>query len=157
VYLIARFHPLYELAPTAADITAGLAAFTLFYAATCALAITDLKRIIAYSTISQIGYMMLGVSTGGYDGGLFHLMTHAFFKALLFMGAGSVIGAMAGIQDIDRMGGFRRAMPFTFATFAAGALALAAVPLTSGFFSKDQILAFAINRGGDDLVLAIVG
>jgi NADH-quinone oxidoreductase subunit L len=156
VYLIARFHPLYELAPTAADITAGFATFTLFYAATCALAITDLKRIIAYSTISQIGYMMLGVATGGYDGGLFHLMTHAFFKALLFMGAGSVIGAMAGIQDIDRMGGFRKPMRFTYITFTIGALALAGFPLMSGWFSKDEILGFDVHRGGYDLVLAIV-
>jgi NADH-quinone oxidoreductase subunit L len=155
VYLIARFHPLYELAPTAADITAGFACATLFYAATCALAITDLKRIIAYSTISQIGYMILGVSTGGYDGGLFHLMTHAFFKALLFMGAGSVIGAMAGVQDINRMGGFRRSMPFTFATFAVGALALASFPVMSGWFSKDEILGFDVHRGGYYLVLAI--
>jgi NADH-quinone oxidoreductase subunit L len=156
VYLIARFHPLYELAPTAADITAGFACFTLFYAATCALAITDLKRIIAYSTISQIGYMMLGVSTFGYDGGLFHLMTHAFFKALLFMGAGSVIGAMAGIQDIDRMGGFKRSMKFTYATFTIGALALAGIVPMSGWFSKDEILGFDVHRGGYDLVLAIV-
>src|SRR3954452_5244678 len=155
VYLVARFHPLYEMAPTAAKITAGFAAFTLFYAATCALAITDLKRIIAYSTISQIGYMMLGVSTGGYDGGLFHLMTHAFFKALLFMGAGSVIGAMAGIQDIDRMGGFRRSMKFTYVTFTIGALALAGFVPMSGWFSKDEILGFDVHRGGFDLVLAI--
>ncbi|HXD57192.1 MAG TPA: NADH-quinone oxidoreductase subunit L, partial [Thermoleophilaceae bacterium] len=157
VYLIARFHVLYELAPTAADITAGLAAATLFFAATCALVVTDLKRIIAYSTMSQIGYMMLGVSTGGYDGGLFHLMTHAFFKALLFMAAGSVIAAMAGIQDINRMGGFRRAMPFTFITFTVGALALAGVPPLSGWFSKDSILGFDVHRGGYYLVLAIVG
>ena len=157
VYLIARFHPLYELAPTAADITAGFATFTLFYAATCALAITDLKRIIAYSTISQIGYMMLGVSTGGYDGGLFHLMTHAFFKALLFMGAGSVIGAMAGIQNIDRMGGFKRSMRFTYITFVVGALALASFPIMSGWFSKDEILGFDVHRGGYYLVLAMVG
>jgi NADH-quinone oxidoreductase subunit L len=157
VYLIARFHPLYELAPTAADVTAGFATFTLFYAATCALAITDLKRIIAYSTISQIGYMMLGVSTGGYDGGLFHLMTHAFFKALLFMGAGSVIGAMAGIQDIDRMGGFRKSMRFTYVTFVVGALALASFPIMSGWFSKDEILGFDVHRGGYYLALAMVG
>jgi NADH-quinone oxidoreductase subunit L len=157
VYLIARFHGLYELAPTAADITAGLAAFTLFFAATCALAVTDLKRIIAYSTMSQIGYMMLGVSTGGYDGGLFHLMTHAFFKALLFMAAGSVIAAMAGIQDINRMGGFRKAMPFTFITFTVGALALAGFAPLSGWFSKDEILGFDVHRGGYELVLAIVG
>jgi NADH-quinone oxidoreductase subunit L len=157
VYLIARTHPLFELAPTAADISAVIATATLLFAATVALVVTDLKRIIAYSTISQIGYMVLGVSVAAYSAGLFQLMTHAFFKALLFMGAGSVIGAMAGIQDVDRMGGFRRAMPFTFITFTAGALALAAFPLTSGFFSKDEILAFTINRGGGFWVLAIVG
>jgi NADH-quinone oxidoreductase subunit L len=157
VYLIARTHPLFELAPTAADVSAIIGAATLLFAATVALAVTDLKRIIAYSTISQIGYMVLGVSVAAYGAGLFHLMTHAFFKALLFMGAGSVIGAMAGIQDVDRMGGFRRAMPFTFVTFTVGALALAAFPITSGFFSKDEILAFTINRGGWFWVLAIVG
>jgi NADH-quinone oxidoreductase subunit L len=157
VYLIARFHPLYEQAPTAANITAGIAAATLFFAATCALAVTDLKRIIAYSTMSQIGYMMVGVSTGGYDGGLFHLMTHAFFKALLFMGAGSVIGAMAGIQDIDRMGGFRKSMRFTYITFVVGALTLAGMMPFAGWFSKDEILGFDVHRGGFDLILAIVG
>jgi NADH-quinone oxidoreductase subunit L len=157
VYVIARTHPLFELAPTAADVSAIIGAATLLFAATVALAVTDLKRIIAYSTISQIGYMVLGVSVAAYGAGLFHLMTHAFFKALLFMGAGSVIGAMAGIQDVDRMGGFRRAMPFTFVTFTVGALALAAFPLTSGFFSKDEILAFTINRGGWYWALAIVG
>jgi NADH-quinone oxidoreductase subunit L len=157
VYLIARTFPLFELAPTAADISAVIGTATLLFAATVALVVTDLKRIIAYSTISQIGYMVLGVSVAAYSAGLFHLMTHAFFKALLFMGAGSVIGAMAGLQDIDRMGGFRRAMPFTFVTFTAGALALAAFPLTSGFFSKDEILAFTMNRGGGFVVLGIVG
>jgi NADH-quinone oxidoreductase subunit L len=157
VYLIARTHPLFELAPTAADVSAIIGTATLLFAATVALAVTDLKRIIAYSTISQIGYMVLGVSVAAYGAGLFHLMTHAFFKALLFMGAGSVIGAMAGIQDVDRMGGFRRAMPFTFVTFTVGALALAAFPLTSGFFSKDEILAFTINRGGWYWALAVVG
>ena len=96
----------------------------------------------------------MGVSIAAYGAGLFHLMTHAFFKALLFMGAGSVIGAMAGIQDMDRMGGFRSAMPFTFVTFLIGALALAGFPVTSGFFSKDEILAFAADRGGWLLVLA---
>jgi NADH-quinone oxidoreductase subunit L len=157
VYLIARTHPLFELAPTAADIGAIIGCATLLFAATVALVVTDLKRIIAYSTISQIGYMVMGVSVAAYSAGLFHLMTHAFFKALLFMGAGSVIGAMSGLQDIDRMGGFRRAMPFTFVTFTCGALALAAFPVTSGFFSKDEILAFTINRGGGFWVLAIVG
>jgi NADH-quinone oxidoreductase subunit L len=157
VYLIARTHPLFELAPTAADISAIIGAATLLFAATVALVVTDLKRVIAYSTISQIGYMVLGVSVAAYGAGLFHLMTHAFFKALLFMGAGSVIGAMAGIQNLDRMGGFRKAMPFTFITFTIGALALAGFPPFAGFFSKDEILAFAIERGSGYVVLALIG
>ncbi len=157
VYLIARFWPVFELAPTAADIVAlgGLA--TLLIAATIALVVTDLKRIIAYSTMSQIGYMMVGVGIGAYSAGLFHLMTHAFFKALLFMAAGSVIGAMANRQNIDLMSGFRRAMPFTSALLIVGALALAAFPLTSGFFSKDEILVFAADRGGWYWLFAIGG
>ena len=114
VYLIARCHPLFELAPTAADVGAIIGTATLIFAATVALVVTDLKRVIAYSTMSQIGYMVLGVSVAAYGAGLFHLMTHAFFKALLFMGAGSVIAAMGGVQSLDRMGGFRKAMPFTF-------------------------------------------
>src|SRR5215211_5179171 len=157
VYLIARMHPLFELAPTAADVGAIIGTATLLFAGTVALVQTDLKRVIAYSTISQIGYMVMGVSIAAYGAGLFHLMTHAFFKALLFMGAGSVIGAMAGIQDMDRMGGFRRAMPFTFITFTIGALALAGFPLTAGFFSKDEILAFELNRGGGYAVLGVLG
>jgi NADH-quinone oxidoreductase subunit L len=157
VYLIARTHPLFELAPTAADVGAIIGCATLLFAGTVALVVTDLKRVIAYSTISQIGYMVMGVSIAAYSAGLFHLMTHAFFKALLFMGAGSVIGAMAGMQDMDRMGGFRRSMPFTFVTFTIGALALAGFPLTSGWFSKDEILAFAFNRGGWYVVLGVLG
>ena len=155
VYLIARMHPLFEQAPAAADVSAIIGTATLVFAATVALAVTDLKRTIAYSTISQIGYMVLGVSVFAYGAGLFHLMTHAFFKALLFMSAGSVISAMGGIQDMDRMGGFRKAMPFTFAAFLCGALALAAFPFTSGFFSKDEIIAFTIARGGWFWALAI--
>jgi NADH-quinone oxidoreductase subunit L len=157
VYLIARMHPLFELAPTAADVGAIIGTATLLFAGTVALVQTDLKRVIAYSTISQIGYMVVGVSIAAYGAGLFHLMTHAFFKALLFMGAGSVIGAMAGVQDMDRMGGFRRAMPFTFVTFTVGALALASFPFTAGFFSKDEIIAFGLHRGGGYAVLAILG
>src|SRR3954454_4009779 len=148
VYLIARTHPLFELAPTAADISASIGAITLIFAASVALVVTDLKRIIAYSTISQIGYMVLGVSSFGYAAGLFLLMAHAFFKALLFMGAGSVISAMGGVQNMDRMGGFRRAMPFTFVTFTVGATALAGFPFTAGFFAKDSIIGFALHRGG---------
>jgi NADH-quinone oxidoreductase subunit L len=157
VYLIARFWPVFELAPTAADIVAIGGLLTLLVAATIALVVTDLKRIIAYSTISQIGYMMVGVGIGAYGAGLFHLMTHAFFKALLFMAAGSVIGAMANRQNIDLMSGFRRAMPFTSALLIVGALALAAFPLTSGFFSKDEILVFAADRGGWYWLFAIGG
>jgi len=157
VYLIARMHPLFVLAPTAADISAFIGLATLIFAATVALAVTDLKRIIAYSTISQIGYMIVGVSIGAYAAGLFHLMTHAFFKALLFMAAGSVISAMAGTQDINRMGGLRRALPFTSTLLIVGALALAAFPGTSGFFSKDEILVFAAQRGGFYWIFAIGG
>jgi NADH-quinone oxidoreductase subunit L len=157
VYLIARMHPLFEQAPAAADVGAIIGTLTLLVAATIALVVTDLKRVIAYSTMSQIGYMILGVSVFAYSAGMFHLMTHAFFKALLFMGAGSVIAAMAGEQSLDKMGGFRKAMPFTYVTFTIGALALAAFPLMSGFFSKDEILAYTLNRGGGYVVLAMVG
>jgi len=157
VYLIARCHPLFELAPTAAGISAAIGAATLLFAASVALVQTDLKRVIAFSTMSQIGYMVMGVSVAAYGAGIFHLMTHAFFKALLFMGAGSVIGAMGGEQNMDKMGGFRKAMPFTYATFVVGALALAGFPLMSGFFSKDEILAFTLNRGGWFVVLGVVG
>ncbi|MFL5895544.1 MAG: NADH-quinone oxidoreductase subunit L [Thermoleophilaceae bacterium] len=156
VYLIARMHPLFELAPTAADVAAITGTATLFVAGTIALVVTDLKRVIAYSTMSQIGYMVLGVSSFGYAAGLFHLMTHAFFKALLFMGAGSVISAMGGVQNLDRMGGFRRAMPFTFATFTTGALALAGFPLMSGWFSKDSIIGFTFHRGGLYSALGVI-
>jgi NADH-quinone oxidoreductase subunit L len=148
VYLIARTHVLFYLAPTAANIAAFVGLGTLLIAGTIAIAMTDLKRAIAYSTMSQIGYMIMGVSIGAYSAGLFHLMTHACFKALLFMAAGSFISAMANIQDIDRMSGFWKAMRFTSVLFVIGGLALAAFPLTSGFFSKDSILSYASTRGG---------
>jgi NADH-quinone oxidoreductase subunit L len=157
VYIIARTHPLFELAPTAADVSAAIGALTLVFAASVALVVTDLKRIIAYSTISQIGYMVMGVSIAAYSAGLFHLMTHAFFKALMFMAAGSVISAMGGVQDIDRMSGMRNAIPFTYRTFVIGALALAAFPGFSGYFSKDDILAFAAQRGSGYWILWVAG
>jgi NADH-quinone oxidoreductase subunit L len=122
VYLIARMWPLFEEAPAAAAVGAIVGALTALVAATIALTVTDLKRVIAYSTMSQIGYMIMGVSSGAYVAGLFHFMTHAFFKALLFMAAGSVIAAMAGAQNLDKMGGFRKVMPFTFATMVIGGL-----------------------------------
>jgi NADH-quinone oxidoreductase subunit L len=157
VYLIARMHPLFEMAPTAADVGACVGCLTLLVAATIAIVQTDIKRVIAYSTMSQIGYMIMGVSAGAYSAGLFHLMTHAFFKALLFMAAGSIIGAMAGEQSLDRMGGFRKAMPFTFACFIVGGLALSGFPPFSGWFSKDDILGFLNQRGQGFLVLGIAG
>ena len=157
VYLIARMHPLFQLAPAAETVGAIGGAVTLLVAGTIGLAAVDIKRVIAYSTMSQIGYMIMGVSVGAYSAGLFHLMTHAFFKALLFMGAGSLIGAMGGNQSLDRMSGFRRALPFTFACFVIGGLALSAVPPFSGFFSKDDILAQIGSRGGWYWALYVAG
>jgi NADH-quinone oxidoreductase subunit L len=157
VYLIARLHPLFENAQAAATVATILGCATLLIAATIALVVTDLKRVIAYSTMSQIGYMVMGVSSGAYAAGLFHLMTHAFFKALLFMAAGSIIAAMANEQSLDRMGGFRRAMPFTFACFVIGGLALSGVPPFSGWLSKDEILAFDAARGGPWWIFTVLG
>ncbi|MGI8412875.1 MAG: NADH-quinone oxidoreductase subunit L [Solirubrobacteraceae bacterium] len=156
-YLIARMHPLFEQAPTAADVGAIGGCATLLITATIAIVQTDLKRVIAYSTMSQIGYMIMGVSVGAYSAGLFHLMTHAFFKALLFMAAGSLIGAMSGVQSLDRMRGFRKAMPFTFGCFVIGGLALAGLPPFSGWLSKDDIIAFLDHRGGAYEILGIAG
>jgi NADH-quinone oxidoreductase subunit L len=157
VYLIARMHPLFEQAPTAADVGAIGGCLTLLLAATVALVMTDIKRVIAYSTMSQIGYMIMAVSAGAYSAGLFHLMTHAFFKALLFMAAGSIIGAMAGEQSLDRMGGFRKALPFTFVCFIIGGLALSGLPPFSGWLSKDDIIGFLDHRGGGFEILGIAG
>ena len=157
VYLIARMHPFFEQAPIAADVGAILGCATLLIAATIGLVVTDLKRVIAYSTMSQIGYMVMGVCSAAYAAGLFHLMTHAFFKALLFMAAGSLIAAMAGEQNLDKMGGFRRAMPFTFGCMVIGGLALAGVPPFAGFFSKDEIIALVLARDDWHIVLGILG
>jgi NADH-quinone oxidoreductase subunit L len=157
VYLIARMHPLFELAPAAQDVGAVVGAATLLIAGTIGLAQTDIKRVIAYSTMSQIGYMIMGVSVGAYAAGLFHLMTHAFFKALLFMAAGSLIGAMAGEQSLEKMGGFRKAMPFTYGCFIVGGLALSGIPPFSGFFSKDEILLVTGERGGWHWALYVIG
>src|SRR5579875_3204986 len=157
VYLIARMHTLFELAPAAQDVGAIVGALTLFVAGTIGLVQTDIKRVIAYSTMSQIGYMIMGVSVGAYAAGLFHLMTHAFFKALLFMAAGSIIGAMAGEQSLEKMGGFRRALPFTYGCFLIGGLALSGVPPFSGFFSKDEILLVTAERGDWHWALYVIG
>jgi NADH-quinone oxidoreductase subunit L len=157
VYLIARLHPLFEHAPDAAAVGAIIGAVTLLIAATIGLVVTDLKRVIAYSTMSQIGYMIMAVSSAAYAAGMFHLMTHAFFKALLFMAAGSVISAMGGNQDLDRMSGFRKVMPFTYGCMVVGGLALSGVPPFSGFFSKDEILSLEFDRGGWHVFLGVIG
>ncbi|MBA2462408.1 MAG: NADH-quinone oxidoreductase subunit L [Actinobacteria bacterium] len=157
VYLIVRAHPIFELAPGVQDLAAGLGALTLLVAGLIALVQTDIKRVIAYSTMSQIGYMFLGAGVGAYGNGMFHLMTHAFFKALLFMAAGLVIHHLAGEQDIRQMGGLRHSMPKTYVAFLVGSLALAGIPPLSGFFSKDSILASALASGGYGVVLFIAG
>jgi NADH-quinone oxidoreductase subunit L len=157
VYLIVRAHPIFELAPSISDLAAGLGAVTLLVAGLVALVQTDIKRVIAYSTMSQIGYMFLGAGLGAYGNGMFHLMTHAFFKALLFMAAGLVIHHLAGEQDIRRMGGLRRIMPRTYLAFLVGSLALVGFPPLSGFFSKDAILASALASGAYGQVLFVAG
>ena len=140
VYLIARCHVLYELAPFTMYVIATVGVLTAIFAGTMGMLQYDIKRVIAYSTMSQLGYMFLAMGIGVYSLGMFHLMTHAFFKALLFLAAGSVIHAMDGEQDIRKMGGLRKVMPLTHGTFLIGALALAGFPLTSGYFSKEAII-----------------
>jgi NADH-quinone oxidoreductase subunit L len=147
VYLLGRFFPFIGTSPVVAAAIACAGALTAFYAATCALAQRDLKRILAYSTMSQIGFMMLGVGCGAVTAATFHILIHSFFKALLFMGAGCVIASMAHEQDIFRMGGLRRSLPITFWAFLAGAVCLAGLPPTGGFFSKDSILVAAFTKG----------
>ena len=157
VYLIVRAHPIFELAPSISELAAGLGALTLLVAGLVALVQTDIKRVIAYSTMSQIGYMFVGAGLGAYSSAMFHLMTHAFFKALLFLAAGVVIHHLAGEQDIRKMGGLRRAMPRTYIAFLIGSLALVGIPPLSGFFSKDAILASALASGGYGQLLFVAG
>ena len=146
VYLVARSAPIFSQSPTAMDVVATIGLLTAFFAATIGLVQTDIKRVLAYSTISQLGYMFLACGVGSFSAGIFHLVTHAFFKALLFLAAGSVIHALSGEQDMRRMGALARRIPITCATFVAGALAIAGVPPLAGFFSKDEILIRAYQR-----------
>ena len=145
VYMIARLNFLYVLAPWSMAVVASVGAATALFAASIGLVQNDIKKVLAYSTVSQLGYMVLGVGVGAFGAGVFHLMTHAFFKACLFLGAGSVIHAMAGEQDIQKMGGLARKMPITRWTFLVATMAIAGVPLLSGFFSKDEILFKALT------------
>jgi NADH-quinone oxidoreductase subunit L len=157
VYLVARTNVLFALAPVSSTVVAGIGALTALFAATIGLRQYDIKKVLAYSTVSQLGYMFLGVGTGAYAAGIFHLATHAFFKALLFLGSGSVIHAMHhayhathshdDAQDMRNMGGLRRYMPWTFGLMLVATLAIAGIPPFSGFFSKDEILAAAFARG----------
>ena len=143
VFMVARLSPLFELAPTAAAFVTFIGATTAIFAATVGLVQNDIKRIIAYSTCSQLGYMFVAMGVGAYSVGMFHLFTHAFFKALLFLGSGSVILAMHHEQDIRNMGGLWRKIPFTYATMLVGTLALTGFPFTAGYFSKDAIIEAA--------------
>ncbi len=140
VYMVARSSPIYSRAPEALMVVAIVGCLTALFAATIGMAQNDIKRVLAYSTISQLGYMFLACGVAAYSAAIFHLMTHAFFKALLFLGAGSVIHALSGEQDMRHMGGLRRKVPWTFATMTVATLAIAGTPLFSGFFSKDEIL-----------------
>jgi NADH-quinone oxidoreductase subunit L len=157
VYLIVRCHPLFEKAYVVEDLAAGLGAATLLMAGLIALVQTDIKRVIAYSTMSQIGYMFVGAGLGAYPNAMFHLMTHAFFKALLFLAAGLVIHAVTGEQDIRRLAGVGRLMPFTRIVFLIGSLALVGIPPFAGFFSKDSILASALDRGWYGAIIYAAG
>ena len=155
VYLIARTHTVFELAPFALNLVGVIGAITLLLAGFSALVQTDIKRILAYSTMSQIGYMFLALGVGAWSGAVFHLMIHAFFKALLFLAAGSVIVACHHEQDIFKMGGLRKKLPLVYACFLVGGSALAALPfVTAGFFSKDEILWEALAAGRTDFLIA---
>jgi NADH-quinone oxidoreductase subunit L len=157
VYVVARSAAIFELAPVASGAVATIGAATALWAASIAVAQTDIKRVLAYSTISQLGYMFLGVGLTAYVAGVFHLMTHAFFKALLFLGAGSVIHGLHEEQDMRKMGGLRKHMPVTAVTMGVATLAIAGIPPLAGFWSKDEILAVAFERGSWFVVLWLMG
>lgn len=157
IYMVARSNILYTLSPTAMEVVAIIGACTALFAATIGLAQNDIKKVLAYSTVSQLGYMFLALGVGAYTGAVFHVMTHAFFKALLFLGAGSVIHAMSGEQDIRRMGGLKKYIPITHITFLLGTLAIAGCPPFSGFFSKDEILAHAFEHSPILWIAGVLG
>ena len=157
VYLVARMSGIYLHAPDASAVIAVVGVATAFFAATIALVQTDIKKVLAYSTVSQLGFMFLALGVGAYGVAIFHVVTHAFFKACLFLGAGSVIHALGGEQDVRKMGGLAQRIPITFITFAIATVAIAGLPPLAGFFSKDEILwfAFASTRGGHVLLWAV--
>jgi NADH-quinone oxidoreductase subunit L len=146
VYMVVRSNALYRLAPGAMMVVALIGALTALFAATIGIRQWDIKKVLAYSTVSQLGFMFIGVGVGAFTAGIFHLVTHAFFKACLFLGSGSVIHAMSGEQDMRKMGGLKSKIPITFLTFAVATYAIAGFPPFAGFFSKDEILASALNN-----------
>jgi NADH-quinone oxidoreductase subunit L len=157
VYVVARSHILFSHAPTAMLVVAIVGCATAFFAATIGLVQTDIKKVLAYSTVSQLGYMFLACGVGAFSAGIFHLMAHAFFKALLFLAAGSVIHAMGGEQDMSRMGGLRKKIKWTFATMLTATMAIAGIPPLAGFFSKDAILFSAFQNTGGQHLLYLFG
>jgi NADH-quinone oxidoreductase subunit L len=157
IYMIARSHAIFNLAPHALQIVAIIGCITAIFAATMGLAQTDIKRVLAYSTVSQLGYMFLACGVAAYSAGIFHLMTHAFFKALLFLGAGSVIHAVGGEQDVRRMGGLRTKIPYTFWVVTIATIAIAGIPPFAGFFSKDQILGAVFHSPYGGPVIWAIG
>jgi NADH-quinone oxidoreductase subunit L len=157
VYLIVRMNPVYAACPNVLFFIGCVGALTAFIGATSALRQTDIKKVLAYSTVSQLGYMFLALSTGAWAAAVFHLVTHAFFKGLLFLGSGSVIHGMHHEQNMYKMGGLKKHMPKTFITFMVGAAALSGLPLMSGYFSKDEILFMSFSQGGGYMALWIVG
>ena len=157
IYLVVRLNPLFAASPGAMAVIATIGALTAFIGATSAMVQRDIKKVLAYSTVSQLGYMFLALGSGAFAAAIFHLVTHAFFKGLLFLGAGSVIHGLHDEQDLHRMGGLKRHMPRTWLTFLAGAAALSGLPLASGFFSKDEILASTFAAGGFHYALWALG
>ncbi|MFD2572498.1 NADH-quinone oxidoreductase subunit L [Spirosoma soli] len=157
IYMVVRSNVLYTLSPLTLEIIGGIAIATALLAASIGLLQNDIKKVLAYSTVSQLGYMFLGLSATAYTAGMFHVITHAFFKALLFLGAGSVIHAMSDEQDIRKMGGLRKALPVTFITFLIGTIAISGLPPFAGFFSKDEILAHVFEHNKVLWALGVLG
>src|SRR5947208_5457691 len=157
VYMVARSHALFERSGVALEVVAWVGVATALYAASVGLVQTDIKRVLAYSTVSQLGYMFAAVGLGAYAAGIFHLVTHAFFKALLFLGAGSVIHGLSGEQDLRKMGGLWKKIPVTFVTLLAATLAISGIPGLAGFFSKDEILGKSCLPPYGSTVLWAVG
>jgi len=157
VFMVARLNPIFSLSPVAMDVVAVVGAITALFAATIALVQNDIKRVIAYSTISQLGYMFIACGVGAYGAGIFHLYTHAFFKALLFLCAGSVMHAMGGEVNMQKMGGLKKYMPVTYVTMLFASLSISGIPPFAGFFSKDEILWVAFNGGSVGRIVWALG